>query len=122
MSSDKQIDNFRALLYKVARNLVIDFYRKSGKELAIFDEDQIKQLIDESINLEEELVKKDDVRIVFSALSELSEDSRELILMRYAQDLSVKEIANVLGKNNGAIRVALHRATKQLKLVLKSDT
>jgi len=119
-SENRQIDNVRALLYRVGRNLVIDYYRKTGKEVNSFDEDQLEKLVDESIDLEEKVSKKDDIKKVFSLLHNLSEESREIMLMRYAQDLSISEIAKALGKKKGTIRVALHRAVKQIKSILKN--
>ena len=53
-------------------------------------------------------------------MDKLPDDQRELILMKYVQDLSVKEIAQVLEKSRGAVRVALHRAVKKLKNILSS--
>lgn len=118
-SADRHIDNVRALLYRVGRNLVIDHYRKSGKEVHAFNEDEFEKLVDESIDLEEKVSKKDDIQKVFSLLHNLPEEAREIMLMRYAQDLSVSEIAKALGKKKGTVRVALHRAVKQLKAILK---
>lgn len=114
-SKKKQIEDFRALLYRIARNLVIDYYRASKKEYTTFEEGQLENIIDTASDLAEETQKKDDLRIVFTALDQLPDDHRELILLRYVQDLSIKEIALIQGKTNGAIRVALHRAIKQVK-------
>ena len=117
--SEKRVDNIRALLYRIARNLIIDNYRSRGKEVQAFDQKQFEELVDLSFNLEESVLKKDDIREVFSVLDDLPEESRDLVMMRYSQDLGISEIADILGKNSGAIRVALHRAIKQLKSILK---
>lgn len=118
-SSEKRVENIRALLYRIARNLIIDHYRLSKKEVQSFDEKLFEELVDLSFDLEESVSKKDEIREVFSLLNDLPEEDQELIMMRYSQDLDIKEIADILGKNTGAVRVALHRAIKQLKVILK---
>ena len=118
-TNDSDIDNVRAFLYRMARNIVIDGYRKSGKEMLALDDEMIESLPDESIDLEGEIEKQDEVNAVLSVVDKLPNDQRELILMKYVQDLSVKEIAQVLEKSRGAVRVAMHRAIKKLKTLLK---
>lgn len=115
---DRQIENVKALLYRIAANSVIDHYRQSGNEYLALSEDVWNQIIDQS-SLFEEAQKKDDLRQVNQAIKSLSPADRELILMRYSNDLSVKEIADILGKNQGAVRTALHRAIKTLKAIIK---
>ena len=117
-TNDSDIDNVRAFLYRMARNIVIDGYRKSGKEVLALDDDMIESLPDESIDLEGEIEKEDELKSVLSVVDKLPDHQRELILMKYVQDLSVKEIAQVLEKSRGAVRVALHRAVKKLKTLL----
>ncbi|MBI2050371.1 MAG: RNA polymerase sigma factor [Parcubacteria group bacterium] len=114
----KYIKDFRALLYRIARNVVIDHYRSSQKEVAAFDEDGLESVEDMSSNIVENIQHNDDMRLVFQVLDQLSDDHRELIILRYVQDLSIKEIAEAQGKTNGAIRVALHRAVKQIKTLI----
>jgi len=118
-TNDSDIDNVRAFLYRMARNIVIDGYRKSGKEVLALDDDMIESLPDESIDLEGEIEKEDELKSVLSVVDKLPDHQRELILMKYVQDLSVKEIAQVLEKSRGAVRVSLHRAVKKLKTLLK---
>lgn len=120
LSSQKShIEDFRALLYRIARNVVIDYYRASKKEhTSFFGEGQLENIVDTGSDLEAKLMHKDDLRVVYTVLTRLSEEHREVITLRYAQDLSIKEIAKIQGKTNGAVRVALHRAIKRLKALL----
>lgn len=118
-AQNKQIDNVRALLYRVGRNLVIDYYRTSGREVQAFDEKEFEKIVDNTVDLEQSISKKSDLQIVFSSLNKLSDEDKELIIMRYVQDLSVAEIAKVLGKRKGSVRVCLHRAVKRIKSILR---
>lgn len=118
VARDKNIDNFKALLYRMAGNLVIDYYRQSGREVQALDEDSWNKIVDETYNLEIKIRQKEDARLIRLAMDKLSQDERELLVMRYIDDLEVKEISLILGKTTGAVRVALHRAIKALKEVI----
>jgi len=115
----RDIENFRALIYRIARNLVIDYYRKLGRELSPLDDEQFEHVPDPSVDLEKEAELRDDMRIVFKHLETLPDEQQELIVLRYTQDLSIREISAITGKSSGAVRVALHRAMKQLKQSIK---
>ncbi|OGY90853.1 MAG: hypothetical protein A3H70_03940 [Candidatus Komeilibacteria bacterium RIFCSPLOWO2_02_FULL_48_11] len=116
----RQIENVKALIYRIAANAIIDHYRQSGNEYLALSEDCWNQIVDQT-SLSDEAQKKDDLRQVYQAIKFLSPADRELVLMRYSNDLSVKEIAEILGKNPGAIRTALHRALKTLKAIIKNQ-
>lgn len=118
-SGKRDIENFKALLYRISRNIVIDHYRKSGRELFSIDESQWDTLVDTAPGIAETAEFTDDIRLVREAIEKLSEDHREIILMRYSDDLAIDEMAEATGKTKGAIRVALHRAVKALKEILK---
>ena len=118
-SAEKTIENFKALIYRVARNLVIDFYR-SKKNFALSLSDlEWGKLIDEESSLPDDVAKKDELAQIYKALEKIDSAQRDLLLMRYFDDLSVPEIAAVLGKSQGAVRVAMHRALRELKSVLR---
>ena len=118
VSGNRNVENFKALLYRMAGNLVIDYYRQSGRELQSLDEGQWNQLIDEAYNLEDQIRQKDYARLIQQAMEKLSQDERELLIMRYINDLDIKEISTILDKTSGAVRVALHRAIKALKEII----
>ncbi len=109
------IDNVRAFLYRISRNVVIDFYRKNyGKEtLSLEDHDVIDNLRADN------LIDKIDLQVHFKKIMEkldtLKEEYREVILLRYVEEYSIAEIAEITGKTKGAVRVLIHRALEKLK-------
>jgi len=108
------IENLRACLYKVARNLLINekTRRKEISSLETMNEDTGFELIEtDSDNTEE----KSEGRRIMDFLKELDHESREILTMRYVDDMSLKEIASVIGINPNYATVKLHRATKKLK-------
>ena len=112
----EKIDNHRALLYKIANNLVIDFYRKKSRtELSLDPEDTVLAQISDKTDLNKELILSSDVIEVRKALNSLKEEYQNIIIWRYLDDFSPKEIAQIMEKPEGNIRVLIHRALKALK-------
>lgn len=109
----------RALLYKVARNAIVDYYRETGNRLSatssLDDEDNRIEIIDDGISPQEMLDRKGDIELIKSKLPLLKEEYREVIIMKFISDLSLEEIAEISGKNKGNVRVLLHRALNALK-------
>jgi len=118
IKDDKAIKNLNAFVYMVARNCIIDFYRqrsrKEGSEeviseahFNISDDSLLKKHIDNSETAE-----------VLLALHELKDEYREVIVLHYLNELSAKEMAQILGKSPGNIRVLIYRALNALKSAL----
>jgi RNA polymerase sigma-70 factor, ECF subfamily len=60
-------------------------------------------------------------QVMHDAMSRLSEDQREVLLLRYVSGLSSPEVAQILGKAPGAVRSLQHRAERALARILESD-
>jgi RNA polymerase sigma-70 factor (ECF subfamily) len=58
---------------------------------------------------------------VIARLDELPEDRREALIMRFALGMSNREIARALGRTDGATKVLIHRAIKQLEELIADD-
>ena len=91
-----KIKNHQAFLYRVARNLVIDYYRKKGRT-EIISADNVS-VIDPNSELENKSLLDSDLKQVRAALSSIKNDYQEVIIWRYIEDLSISEIAKILGK------------------------
>jgi len=118
VSSGSSLLNPRAVIYQIARNLVIDYYRKKPKKELIIDDEKemaLKNIPNPGAGPEENLALKSDLVQIRKALTKLNHDYQDLILWHYIDDFSVKEIAQVLEKPESAVRVQLHRALKSLK-------
>lgn len=117
---DKQkIKNPRALLYKIANNLVIDFYRKKSRTELIMDpEDSVLAKIEDKFDLNNKLNINSDIEGIKKAISQVKDEYQNIIIWRYLDDFSNKEIAQILEKPEGTIRVLVHRALKDLKKYL----
>lgn len=102
---------FQAWIYKIARNTIIDYYRTNKIELNIED---VWGLPDDK-DIERDFDIKQRLEAVEKYLKILSPEQRELIIMRVWQDLSYKEIAEILGKSEPACKMAYSRAIAQLR-------
>ncbi len=113
----------RSLLYKIARNLVIDHYRERGRKMnivsfndAAFDNNiNAANIIDENQNLFEKVELTADFKIIEKKIFELKDEYREVIILRYINELSITDIANILEKSRGNVRVLIYRALKALR-------
>jgi len=116
----KDCATLRALVYKVARNVIIDHYRNSRPEsLSLDDEHNRIDVIDEDYDLAGEISDKADYEKLMLKIMDLKNEYREILIMRFVNDLSLDEIADITGKKNMNIRVLLHRATKALKEMME---
>ena len=111
--TEEVIENLRALIYRVARNLVIDFYRRNARTDFQYDESILDSISDErQQSFLGKVETKLEMKNIEQILRQMKQDYREVLILYYLEELSVKEISNILDKSKGSIRVLLHRALK----------
>ena len=120
IKKNKEVNNLRALFYQKARHLVIDFYRQHHQNIVSFDEEIGDTLTDpQQISVHEQMEIISDIKQVNKVIKQLPDQYREVIILRYIEELSMKEIANIIDRSEGATRVLLHRALNALKRLIK---
>lgn len=125
LKSQREVTNLQAFLYSVARSAVIDYYRHQAARPAALpiDDEVLNALPDTSA---EQLVRDLDVKAemprVLEKLHSLKDEYREVVVMRYLDELGTHEIAEILGKTAANVRVILHRATRALAEAISNDT
>ena len=107
---------FSSWLYKIARNQVTDHYRSAKGEVSIDKIDPEYFVAPASIQLD--LAGKMEIEKVRNAIEELKPEYQDILIMRFIEDVSVKEAAAALDKSEGAVKVLQHRAIKELKNIL----
>lgn len=117
-SSLRAMQNPRAFFYQVARNLLVDFHRQKGKSPISLDEITDIKIADKKDDPIEITARSIEMEIVKKALVNINEDYQEIIIWRYLEELEIKEIAEILNKSEGAVRVLISRALNNLKGVL----
>lgn len=103
---------FGSWLYQIARNQVIDHYRtkRDNVSLEAVDPESITQKL--SI---EALDANLDVERAVAAIRALKMEYQDVLILRFVEDLSVKEVAAMIGKSEGAVKLLQHRALKILR-------
>ena len=103
----------RPWLIRIAHNLAANYYRDRSRR-------PVTQLDDAAVisaphGTEEMVEGREEVKEVLRGVSELPDDRREALIMRFALDMDNREIARALGRSEGATKVLIHRAIKQLE-------
>lgn len=105
---------FKAWLYMIAKNTAIDLFRQPQKTVSL-DEN----LIHETDNIEEKLMKDHAIKDLNHALNFLTDEQREVITLKYIEEVSNENIGKMLSKNEDAVRALQHRALEKLRKLLK---
>ena len=129
---------FKAWLYKIARNLIIDFYRKEARSVKKVSLEQYleeKSIPDEGINAKTDrnLVVENDENHLFEGfdpenikdkdflnkLNSLGELQKQVLLLRFVEDMDYKSIGRIINKDERAARLIKFRAVSKLREMVK---
>jgi RNA polymerase sigma-70 factor (ECF subfamily) len=112
---DVAISNPTAFIFRVARNQIIDFYRQKNKTPISLEELKEKGIEIPQKSFVFKIELSFEMENLKKALQRIKPAYSEVIIWHYVDDLSTKEIAQILNKNENNIRVLLHRALETLK-------
>ena len=116
---NKEVENIKAFLYRIATNLIIDYRRKKKPSLSL------ETMMEEGFDVTSPRDQKEiletsfDSEKVVEALNKLDDKYRETLTLRYIEDLSLKEISQITGERENSISVRIHRGLEKLKKVLE---
>lgn len=102
------------LLYTIARNVLIDLIRKDKRK-----GDLEQDVVDQGTDLENNFLIKQEYRRVIVAMNKLETDEREILALVLTEELKYREIASIMGINEGNVKIKVHRARLKLKEILK---
>jgi RNA polymerase sigma-70 factor (ECF subfamily) len=108
----------RPWLIRIAHNLAANLYRDRSRrpQTPIDDPDALR-----TTHTTEDLVEgRDELARILEAIKELPEDRREALIMRFALGMDNREIARAMDRTDGATKVLIHRAIKQLQELMAS--
>ncbi len=106
----------RPWLIRIAHNLAANYYRDRSRKPTSALEGRTS---DTPHDTEELVVGREDAVAVLEGVRSLPEDRREALIMRFALGMDNREIARALGRTEGATKVLIHRAIKQLEQELE---
>lgn len=117
ISKGNKIKSFKSFIYQTARNLVIDYYRSREKEELplIYAEEEIEAevKVDPDREIDQEILKR--------ILDSLPTEQKEIIILRFIEDLSIKEISKIVDKSSGHVRVIIHRSIKEMRKYIRGQ-
>lgn len=110
--TSSRVDNVTGLVYRIARNLVADFYRTQKTTESLDDHEPF---LAAPGSLEKEVMVKNETEGLLIQLKSLKDEYREVIVLRFLNEMDIAEIAEALEKTPNHVRVTLHRALKSLR-------
>lgn len=114
----RKIKMMKAFLYHILNNLIVDEYRKHKIiSLEALLAKGFEPSIDDSRRLFDILDEKTTLLLILLLIQRIPEKYRKVIRMRYAQDMSIKEMSLITGQSKSVIAVQLHRGLEKLRLL-----
>ena len=109
--------SFSAWLFRIAHNLVVDYFRKKSKVTTTPLDDTLPSQGDNPQHIVERNL---DIEQLISATVNLTKAQREVISLRFAGELPIAEVAKIMGKSAGAVKALQHSAILALRRTLQA--
>ncbi|HUW45824.1 MAG TPA: sigma-70 family RNA polymerase sigma factor [Dehalococcoidia bacterium] len=114
----KTASPFAAWLMTISHNLVVDFYRTQKDKVHL----EAEVLADGPASRPERAAEASfEQQRLRSAILQLGGDEQQVVILRFIEGFEFAEIASVLGKKEGNVRVILHRALVKLRNILEKE-
>ncbi len=117
----QEIKNMGAFLYQIARNSVTDHYRDRGRTQMI-SPDHVAEAASSAPNVHETAVFNADMEAVKAAIGGLKKEYQDVLILHYLEDMKTEEIAGILERPVGTVRVMIHRGLQALKGQLSQES
>lgn len=104
-------------IFQIARNTVIDHYRKNNPVVGI---EEAENTVVYETSIVDAVQAQTDQRTIVHALAQLPPEQQEVIKLKFLEEFEISEIAVMLGKSEGNIRIIQYRALTKLRDILKN--
>ena len=112
------VKNPGAFLYQIARNAVVDHYREKGRNREV-SADVIPEIVDKGENAQDKAILSADIDVIRKSINKLEKEHQDIIIWHYLEDMPIADIAQLLNRPAGTVRVMLHRGLKDLKDIIQ---
>ena len=103
---------FKVWLFRIARNVVANERRSIRRRPAAALDEAAGAILADPLDVEGEAIRREEAAAAWRAVGRLPGDRRRAVVLRFVDELSTAEIAGVLGRSEGAVRVLIHRALR----------
>jgi RNA polymerase sigma-70 factor (ECF subfamily) len=107
--------SFSAWLFKIARNLAVDHFRKLGSQIIVPLEDNLDMGTDDLDKHMERSLTSD---VLFQALRKLSDEQRDVVVLRFVTGMPIADVAGALDRSEDSIKGLQRRALTSLRTIL----
>ena len=128
ISKPRAVENLKALIYKIAQNLIAAYYVNQNLAKTYKDKDKIEleevswKIEDRNVDIEKDLDIKRKVEMINIKISEVNNiEYEQVIRLKLIDELSHREIAKIIEKPTGHVRVILHRGLKKLRKIIEES-
>jgi RNA polymerase sigma-70 factor, ECF subfamily len=112
--------SFSGWLYRIAHNIVIDYYRqRDQKQQVSLDDEPSLPALDDPVEAAE---LKLDVERLRAAIARLTDEQAEVISLRFLEGYSINEVAEMMNKTEGSIKALQYRAVASLRQLLQTES
>lgn len=115
LAKGKDIDNIKAFTYRAAHNIVVNSIRDKKPTVSIDELDETIGFEIADTDQEEAKQQAQDVTSILDSFKILRNQDAEIMKLRYIDDLSIQEIAQITSSSENSISVKIHRLLKKLK-------
>jgi RNA polymerase sigma-70 factor, ECF subfamily len=105
---------FSAWLYRIAHNLVANFYRDTNRKREVPIEDH-ELVLPQAEHLEARVIRNEQLETLLTTIRRLPADRQMVIILKFVDDIPNLEIARILGRSEGAIKSLYHRTLLELR-------
>ncbi len=113
-------DGFRAWLFTMARNRVIDWYRGASKRYEYVEHSQL-DLVPSGADVEADADEHSATQAALALISQLPPDQSEAVMLRVVAGLDVATVAKIMKRSAGSVRVLCHRGLRRLESTLNGE-
>ena len=107
--------HFKSWIFQIARNVRMDFYKKN--KIKVAEEVDISNVTMLSNSISDKMEKQDDLKNLEKAMARLNPEQREVLVLTRFQKLKYAQVAEMMNTSEGAVKVKVHRAIKELRNV-----